>query len=242
MTTTIHPSANGKGRTVWEILTGGNKKDLTPKELQYHNPLKAKVGQIVTFESEPRLKEINFEITSLGIYETKIGKQSFFHTDYVLRGNSADERLPIDLRMRVTPDDKAPLGYRVQLLRLYYEMGWDQNFHDNVLGDPSMEFHVNEDDAGKALETPWTYWRVEDVPTPYNAKLTTMKDLDKSGVIDDNELMQSNVTYWDYHRETFDDETSEKFIELLWVEMDDRSRYFTFYRGREVVASAVTVY
>jgi hypothetical protein len=238
----IHPSANGKGRTVWDILTGSNKKDLTPKELQYHNPLKAKVGQIVSFDGEPRLRDINFEITSLGIYDTKIAGKSYFHTDYVLRGNSPDVRLPIDLRMRVLSDDKAPLGYRVQLLRLYHEMGWDEGFHNNVLGDPSMEFHVNQDDSGKDLETPWTYWRVEDVPSPYKAKLTTMKDLDKSGAIDDNELERCDVTYWDYHRETFDDETKEKFIELLWIEMDNRSRYFTFYRGREIVASAAMIY
>ena len=45
-------SANGRGRTLFEILTGRNKKDPRPVEFQHHNPLKARVGGFVTIDDQ----------------------------------------------------------------------------------------------------------------------------------------------------------------------------------------------
>ena len=45
-------SADGKGRTLFEMLVGRNKRDMTAQELQVYNPLQAKVGWSVSVSYE----------------------------------------------------------------------------------------------------------------------------------------------------------------------------------------------
>jgi hypothetical protein len=236
------PSKDGKGRTLYEILTGRNKRDLTPLELQYHNPLGAKVGCFVNIDNDPDLGGINFVIERMSIYETKIKERKFYHTDYHLRGTTLDRDRPIRLRLRLIPDEDETnrLGCKVQVLRLYDEMEWDAGFHDNVLMSESGIFDVNYDDAGVELAEPRRYWRVEDVLDPYHARVTVLCDKDGNGKVEENEVERIDVTYWDYHRNT-DDAVGQEFTEFLSVEMNDRSHYFTFLRGREVGAFQISV-
>lgn len=236
----IENSANGKGRTIWEIVSGQNRKDMTPLELQYHNPLKASVGVSMSFDHDPNLSGINFFLEGINVYNTKPGKK-IFHTDYVLRGRTLSAPKPIRLRLRVTPDEDADTGHTYQLFFLYNEMGWDEAFHDNVLGDPEAIIDVNHDDDGNELEKPRRYWRIDDVKQPYKAHLTTMKDADNNGSIEDDELETSKICYWDYHREKTDDETQEKSIEYLFIEMDLGTKYFTFLRGTDIQPFQVSV-
>lgn len=239
-------SADGRGRTLLEILMGWNKRDMTPLELQYHNPLKARVGNSIIFDHDLELKDINFFIEAIEVYKTAVvtdGKsQDYFDTDYVLRGIARDMKKPMRLRLRLSPDPDSTedVGHKLILFRLYDEMAWDQDFHDKVLGDPTMEFHVNYDDAGAQLADPWTYWRIDDVPTPYEAKVTILKDKDHDGVVEDDELARRNCTYWDYSRIANGDKPeNEQFLEYLTIEMNDR--HFTFYRGREIKSFQVTI-
>lgn len=229
-----------QGRTLYEILTGQNK----PKamELRYYNPLQAKVGCTVSFQYEPTLAGINFVIEKITVYETKIGKKKFYHTDYHCKGTTVAMEGFLRFRLRLTPDQDANniLGCRIQVLHLYDEMPYDEDFYNGVLCNESKILEVNQDDEGKPLEVPRRYWRVEDVFDPYHAVASTLKDTNNDGKIDESEVEEEKTTYWDYARDT-EDENGGKYTEFLYVEMSPR-KYFTFLRGREVLAEDVLVF
>jgi hypothetical protein len=240
------PSDDGKGRTLFEILTGRNQRDMTPLELQYHNPLEAKVGCTVSFDNEEDWKNINFVIEKISVYETKVGRDTFHHTDYHLKGISLDHDNYIRLRLRVTPDENVTnkLGCTVQLLHLYDEMGWDEGFWDCV-NSPSGEFHVNYDDDGNELDESIKYWRPEIngrlLTEAYHARLTLLQDKDGNATIEDDELEHYDVTYWDFGREAVD-ENEQSFTEYLNIEMDDETRYFTFLRGKDILPADILIF
>lgn len=237
------PSKDGKGRTLWDILTGRNKRDLTPLELQYHNPLGAKVGSKISFDYESDLKDLNLIVEKLSIYETKIKERKFFNTDYHLCGIMLQRDRPLRLRLRLIPDEDETnkLGCKIQLLRLFDEMEWNEEFHDNVLCNESGIFDQNFDDEGNELTEPRRYWRVEDVLDPYHARVTVLCDKDGNGTIEESEIERLDVTYWDYHRNTNDPATEQEFTEVVTIEMNDKSHYFTFFRGHEIEAFQVSV-
>lgn len=234
-------SEDKKGRTIFDLLMGRNKRDMTPLELQYHNPLGAKVGNTVSFDHEPELGGINFVIEKISVYETRVGLRKFYHCDYHLKGLSLGMQRPLRYRLRLIPDEDAmnKIGSRLQLLELYDEMPWDEGFY-GVVNSPTGEFHVNYDDEGNELSEANVYWRVEDVTDPYQARLTILKDEDGNGAIEESELERLNVTYWDFHRDTTDN-NDQKVREFLTIEMDDTSKYFTFLRGTEIDAFQITV-
>lgn len=242
------PSKDGRGRTLFEILTGRNERDMTPLELQYHNPLEAKVGCTVCFENEPKWRNINFVIEKISVYETKIGRETYYHTDYHLKGMSLDVKNYIHLRLRVTPDENVTnkLGCQVQLLHLYDEMGWDEGFW-NCVNDSSGEFHINYDDAGNELpdDDVIKFFRPEisgrRLTEAYHAKVTLLQDKDGNATIEDDELERFTMTYWDFGRETAD-ENQQPFIEYLNIEMDDETKYFTFLRGRDILPADILIF
>jgi len=234
-------SANGRSRTLFEVLAGRNQKDMRPLELQYHNPLEAKVGCTVTFEHEPEIAGIKFVVESISVYKTRIGSKDFFHTDYHLKGISLYHDDPVCLRLRLLSDDKADNGMRVQKLYLHNEMEYDETFYKDRLGDPSGEIKLTEDDEGNALEEPYKYWRVEDVIDPYNSRLTVLRDVDGDGTIDDEELEHKDVIYWEYSRLT-DDVAGNEITEFLTVEMDKSTGYFRLLCGTSVMPSQISVF
>ena len=252
------PSADGKGRSLLDILTGRNQKDMRPLEFQYHNPLEAKVGCTVCFDHEEEIRGINFVIEKISVYKTEIGRETFFHTDYHLKGTSLDTDGYVRLWLRLIPDDNVTnkLGHRIQLLQLYEEMQWDEDLYNMLCenGDYNPDyddegtrsFKVNYDDEGNELEHPRMYWRIgTEMPQqdldPYHAKLTVLSDVDGDGTIEDHELEHFPVTYWEFSRMTDNPETEEKFEEFLTVDMDDGTRFFRFLRGTNVLPFQVTV-
>jgi hypothetical protein len=230
-----------RGRTLFDILTGRNQRDMRPLELQYHNPLEAKVGCTVAFEHEPEISGINFVIEKISVYKTTVGSKDFFHTDYHLKGISVDHDSTVRLRLRLISDEKSENGQRIQLLYLYDQFEFDKDFHDNNLGDPTGELHVTQDDEGNDLDEPRKYWRVEDVLDPYKSRLTILRDIDGNGTIEDEELEHKDVTYWDYSRNT-DDSAGNEITEYLTVEMDTKTGYFDFLRGTDVLSSQISVF
>lgn len=250
-------SADGRGRTLFEILTGRNKKDMRPLEFQYHNPLEAKVGCTVCFDHEPEIRNINFVIEKISVYKTEVNGQTFYHTDYHLKGTSLDTDGYVRLWLRLIPDENVVngLGHRIQLLQLYEEMQWDEGLYNMLLEngdyDPNYDsegersFKVNYDDEGNELEHPRQYWRIgtENGPDldPYHAKVTVLRDVDGDGTIEDDELEHYPVTYWEFSRLTDDADTEQEITEFLTIDMDDGTRFFTFLRGTEVEPFQVTV-
>jgi hypothetical protein len=245
-------SKEGNGRTLWEILTGRNKRDLTPTELQYHNPLGAKVGCTVSIDHDEQTSGVNFVIEKMSVYETRVKEKKFYHTDYHLKGVTLDRDFPVRLRLRLVPDEDVTnkTGCRILLLNLYdehsYESteeerqeGWfgDKQYGEfmteDVLASPEGVFEVNQDDSGQPLDVPRRYWRVEDVLDSYHARVTVLKDVDGNGKVEEHELERLDYSYWDYYRDTVDD-NGLKYTEYLYVEVNDTSGSFTFLRGREV--------
>ena len=104
-------SADGKGRTLFEMLTGRNKRDMTAQELQVHNPLQAKVGWSVSVDYEADLAGRNFFVETIWVWETTIGGTSttlpktFYHTDYNLKATVVGQEKPIRIKLRLIPDD-----------------------------------------------------------------------------------------------------------------------------------------
>lgn len=231
-----------EGRTLWQMLKDRKKGPPKALELQFRNPLAAKVGQHVSFTDNPTFEGIDFRIDSIAVYDTKVGPNKFWHTDYNLRGLSIHESRPVRVKLRLIEDEDEvnELGCKVQVLYLYDQMEWDEEFHDAVLGSESGQFWVNVDDDGQPLDEPRTYWRVDDVLDAYRAEVTTLKDEDKDGTVEQEELKHDGMTYWDYWRE-IESESGRKHLEYLTVEMDDRTRYFTFFRGREVGSHQIFV-
>lgn len=246
-------SADGKGRTLFDILSGRNKRDMTPLELQYHNPLDAKIGCTVCFDHEEGMSGINFVIEKIAVYETKLGRETFHHTDYHLKGTSLDTDGFIRLRLRLTPDENVAdkMGHRIQILDLFDEKGWDEDLYDMLCEnggyDPDYDaegetsYKDRYDDEGNELEELRQYWRVENVPDPYRSDCTLLADLDGDGTIEDDELEHFSIASWDFSRLT-DDENGQEMTEYLTVEMDDDTRYFTFLRGTEIKAFQITVF
>ena len=238
------PSKDGKGRTLWDVLSGQNRKDMSPMELQYHNPLTAKVGQTISFDHEPTISGINFVIEKMGVYETKIqtkaGVKKFYHTDYHLKGVSLSLDRPLRFRLRLVPDEGVSnaIGHKIFVMHDYHEQEFDEGLIA-YLGNGSGEFQVNQDDDGKDLPEARKYWRIEDVLDPYHARVTVMTDSDGNGKIDDNELTRSNVTYWDYHRDVKN--VTPEYREYLTIEMDDQTKYIRMFRGREVDSSQIVL-
>ncbi len=247
-------SADGKGRTLFEMLAGRNKRDMTAQELQVQNPLQAKVGWSVSVNYEADLSGCNFFVETIWVWETEIGGTSttlpkkFSHTDYNLKATVVGQDQPIRIKLRLIPDDNSSneLGHKIQVLRPYLEFGWkfveENNFLD-VLADEEGVFKILADRDGNAIdenEQP-TYWRVDDVRDPYKCRVTVLKDRDGDGSVQKDELEYADYLVWDYHRDTTNPETKQKFREFLnveeEVEYDDeepRCIWFTIYTGREV--------
>jgi hypothetical protein len=238
------PSADGKGRTVWQRLRGENVKDSRPLELQYFNPMKLVVGRHVTLDHESAVRGIDFTVTGIFVYETNIGDRKFYHTDYDLVGQSLSETAPIKMRMRLEQDENQPDGYKIQMFRLFEELGSDKTFYEMLNAEDENGEHVFliNNDGDTDLETPWKYWRIDDITEPYQAEVVEMKDADRSGSIEDSELKRRSVEFWDFSRETTDAETNEPFVELFWVEMDKDSGYFKMYLGKDVRAFQVSTF
>ena len=236
------PSQDGKRRTLWEILSGKNKRDLTPLELQYHNPLGARVGNTVSFDNEPELKRINFVIEKMSVYETKVKARKFYHTDYHLKGLALGMEKPLRFRLRLIPDEDETnkLGCKIQLLNHYASSEWDENLYAAANNDQG-EFHVNYDDNDVELAEPRKYWRIDDVLDPYHARVTILADKDGDDKIDEAELERVDLTYWDFHRDTTNPDNGLEYREYLTVEMTDKTLYFTLFRGRYVEASQIMV-
>lgn len=242
-------SADGKGRTLFDMLTGKNKRDMTPQEFQVHNPLSAKIGCSVSFKHQPELDGLNFFVTDIFVFETKVGNKKHYHTDYSLKATTVGGDKPIRLKLRLIPDEDSPseLGHKIQVLENYYECGWreaeEMNLLEGVLSDPEGVFQIYQDDQGTPYDETArpTYWRVDDVRDPYHARVTILKDVDGDGMVQADELERTNITYWDYHRNTVDADSNQEFREFLSVEMNDETRYFSFYRGRDVEPFQVTV-
>jgi hypothetical protein len=220
--------ARGKprGKTLWEMLL---EKIQGPVEFAYYNPLRAKVGSFVTID-EIDLKDHDFRVEEIREYLRRIGGKKFLFADYVLlaRPRGKDE---VTARLRLNPVDNPDrhggMTHHALYLRLDDEMKYDKDFH-NVVTDDTGVFEVLDEGEVTAK-----FWRINDVLKPYKARVTVIRDDDRDGKAEREELETAQVEYWDYWRET-DSPAGNPVKEYLFVEMDADTGWFQIWRGHEI--------
>lgn len=224
----------GNGKTLWEMLVEAFSG---PTEFKFYNPLRARIGNAVSI-SDVELRDFNFFLREIREYKRRIGRKNFFFADYVIlaRPLNADELL---LRLRLTPVEErhaadSELSHDVLLLRLDDEFKYDKEFH-SILTDESQKFEVREHDEVVA-----EYWRINDVTSPYQAKVSVIQDTNKNRRAEMNEVEKLELEYWDYWRES-KAEGDVAQTEFLFVEMDSESGWFQIWKGLSIDPKRVMV-
>lgn len=244
-------------RTLFEVLTGRNKQP--PTELQFFNPLQARIGWIATFQHEPELVGIEFPVEKIWVVETVVRGRKYLHAEYGLKEVSTSLGKPLRFKLRVTPDEDAPndIKCRLQLFFLTDEQNWDQGLYDYCCrpvcyenGQPTdLCFVVQQDDEGKPLETPRKYWRIgetarnplsDPVLDPWHGKVTLLSDPNHDGKVDNSEMDRYSITYWDFSRITHNDR-DQQITEYFEVTLKDATRYFQMHRGTDIDAFQVSM-
>jgi len=219
------------GKTVWEMLSGRMKG---PVELQITNPLKLKLGTAVQIK-DIDLKDLTFYTKRILEYKRTIGGETFIFTDYDLLARPLggdDVKVRLRLNPRANPDEVAGLTHNVVLLKLYDEVGYNEDLH-RVVTDTTKMFEVLEN--GLCSER---YWRINDVQDSYKPEVLVATEGSKA--IDVSDLDRLHLEYWDYWRE-IKDEAAQTFVQYLFVEMDTDNGWFQLWRGSEIDPLQVTV-
>jgi hypothetical protein len=222
-----------KGKTLWEMLT---ERFHSPVELQYYNPLKARIGNAVVI-NEVEWRDYNFFLREIREYKRTLGSKQFLFADYTLlaRPLGGDD---VSLRLRLNPVDNPDraggLTHHVLMLRLYDEMTYNEDFH-KVVTDTTKRFQVM--DNGQVVEE---YWRINDVSDSYKARITIIKDVNSDGKVEKDEVETMELEYWDYWRDTTD-EFGQPLRQFLFVEMDRDNGWFQIWRGQEMDPQRILV-
>jgi hypothetical protein len=222
-----------KGKTVWEMLTGGFSGSV---ELQFYNPLKARIGSAVAID-DPDWKDYNFFLREIREYKRTIGGQQFQFADYALQARSLHgEDVWVRIRLNPVADAGrvAGLTHQVLFLRLDDDLAYDEGLH-NVVRDTTKKFQVLQD--GQVTEE---YWRINDVGDSYKARVAIVKDLNNDGTVEQDEVRHVQLEYWDYWRET-PDIAGQKVTQFLFVEMDTDNGWFQIWKGQEIDPQKVMV-
>jgi hypothetical protein len=219
-----------RGRTLWEMWTG---KKQPPVEDRFFNPMKAKIGSIVTID-EIDLKQLDFVVKEIREYKRTIEGKEFLFADYVLHAQPLKGEAVV-LRLRVNPTGQADGGptHNVLMLLLDDEMGYDKDFH-GVVTDTTKKIEVTDKNVTE------TYFRINDLQSSYKATVSVVRDANQDGKVEEDEVETLQLEYWDYWRET-PDEAGTPTTQFLFVEMDTGSGWFQLWRGEEINLQRVAI-
>ena len=216
--------------TLWQILTK-KKEEVIAVENQHYNPLGVKIGssaKIDTIDSE----DMNFNIRSIQEWTRTIGDEDYTHADYVMVARPFGSGL-VKKKIRLVPreDVDGHMTHNTLLLNLLDDFEYHEDFHKQ------LDFESNQ---GEFQEGDAIYWRVQDVREPYNAILKHISDLDGNGTVEEEEVKESKVTYWDFSRET-EDEGKNKILEFYIVEMNEETGWFQIWVGSEIDQNRISI-
>jgi hypothetical protein len=222
-----------KGKTLWEMLLA---KVQGPVELHYYNPLQAKIGSALMI-NDIDLRDESFFIKEIRQYQRTMNGRPFLFVDYVLLARPLQgEDVWVRLRLNPVddPDAAAGITHTALLLRLYDEMAYDEGLHQ-VVTDTTKKFEVIEN--GQVTEE---YWRINDVTSSYKAAVAILKDDNKDGQVDEEDVEKVQLEYWDYWRDATD-AFGQPVRQYLFVEMDTANGWFQIWRGQEIDPQKVLV-
>lgn len=221
-------------KTLWEITKAWWKRNfgtpdpppLVPEE-QVFNPYNAKIGKTTLTVDTLELRDKTFMVDTITEYKLNYGKKNFSFVDYSCKSvlHQGEQQSVV---VRVYPSETKGIAHQVLVLSKWDELDYDEDFK-KMLSDE--QFNTMLDGEIEA-----SFWRINDVKTPYEAKTT---HLSKNGDAVDTDAGEN--WYWDYWRETKDEGNTE-FKEFLFVNWDksDTGR-FTISRGEEVGPSRISV-
>lgn len=215
--------------TLWQILTAKKKVEV-PMESKFYNPLGLRIGNTIQIDT---LEFEKLSFTLIGLREVKGETVTFADYELLARPFDGD---PVSLKLRLFPSGDS---YKVVLLKTIGDCGYDKDFHDG------LDFEKNK---GEFVEGGETYYRVDDVKTPYITKASYLSDKDGSGKVDLNEVEVKDLTYWDYWRQ-INEESGNTILEFFIVEMNGvvyetgsvGDGDFVFLLGQEIDLNRVIV-
>jgi hypothetical protein len=113
-------------------------------------------------------------------------------------------------------------------------MAYDDGLH-NTVTDTTMRFQILE--QGEVVEE---YQRLNDVVDSYKTQVTVVKDANRDGRVERDEVKHMRLEYWDYCRQTRD-AGGQPVTQFLFVEMDAENGWFQLWQGRSVDPQKVLV-
>lgn len=203
--------------TIWQMLMNFRKK---PEEMSVHNPLKLLIGSRILIDTVDLANDI-CKIVSIREINTKINNKNNKFTDYELKLSNNENSL-----LRVSENEN---GNHFILLKKLDSFPYNKEYHEG------LKFENNN---GEAMEGDATYWRIDDCQSEWIASVAYLKDINKDGKIQSEEIDKSNLTYWDFYRQT-ENEVGTEYIEYYFVEMDEYG-VFTIWIGSEIDQTRIT--
>jgi hypothetical protein len=218
--------------SLFQIWLQKARRGKTPTELLYTNPGKAKIGATCTIDVLD-FREYTFKVTRIREYTRTIrGIQSSF-TDYDLDGIDVQKKI----RLRYMPQaQKTATGNssRVICLKLEEDHEYNADEHGALKADTG-EFEIFGDD--EQLESRW--FRIDDVRGAYYPFVVNIRDENGDGVVNDNEVSQEKLEYWDFNRQ-IKSEGGNDVVEYLFVEIADGTGWIQTFRGPEIDGDRVS--
>jgi hypothetical protein len=197
------------------------------EEEKVFNPLKCRIEKSTLLVDTLELRKYTFRVNRMVEYKLDYGDKKFHFMDYYCR-STLQEGDPIHVKVRVYPHDQPGHQHQILVLREWDEFEYNDDFKAVV--DTGEEFNLTNEDVVEA-----TFWRINDIKTPYKAQTT---DLSNVGVA--VKAKATETWYWDYWRETKDEGGSD-YKEFLMVEWDKGDTgMFTIWRGEEISPNCVT--
>jgi hypothetical protein len=137
-------------------------------------------------------------------------------TDYVLE--SKEGRVVLRVLPRTGHNPKDARSHHFLLLDPYFEQGWadDSAFILEALDDPTGEFFRHKGEPEEEH-----YWRVNDVKVPYHCSVALLRDIDRNGTVEEEEVVKGEFTLWDFWRTT-SDEAGQEYTQFLYAHLSGR--------------------
>lgn len=153
-------------------------------------------------------------------------------TDYALADTTYKGKTPlIRLRAIRLPEPEDDQTHYFLVLALDDEMEYNDQFH-HILSDESCDILAVEDDHGKAEYSRST----PDVCFPHRVHVEVVEDVNNGRPKEVTE----EISFWEYHRQV-ELERGMTVREYLFIELNERTRHFQMWKGREVEQSLIQV-
>lgn len=221
-------SANGQGKTLWEMLKDRLKK--SDSAIPFYNPLDYRTGSLISLaKGHPEFAAYDFTITEILEFTRRINGQEFKFTDYVLAGTNTktfDRDENLTLRLRVVPNQAG--AHDALLLRLYDEFAFDEAFLE-VVRDTTGLFEISDDDSSATYQ----YSRINNVRNSYEAAVMKITGTVEDGKASPKKVAPMKLEYWDYWRDAAVADGPATKKQFLFVELNADSGWFQIWLGEE---------